>query len=380
MGDIYCLAMLKAENPEAYKKLAEKGIMIGHSVTINGQSHRSDIDMPYHATVKLFDPEKDHMTAIHDVARGVKFTPPNPEHTRIEPSMFQDRFGNDVYVIKLHGEHANGIKENNAKFSHMGFPAKYEFTPHISVDKNTWDQIVASGAKTAKEAGIEFGHAQLKQGHNVVTTYRHGSTAHLPVAGKKLAASEKMEGEPLEKGIKQIATAATMAATLGLAVPNQTASPSVQHTQIEQRQGGYTRDKMLRTIASVESSGGKFMHHRQLGGIHEGESAYGKYGLTPVIIRETVKLNPDLKQKHGKALALEGDDLKHYMQDNPGLEEHIADKHLARLEHHFGKDPAKLGYAWLQGIKGTYKASKEPNKIDEHWHVAKIKNAYKEQK
>lgn len=377
MFEQHCLVMLKAENPEAYKKLAEQGMMIGHEVTINGQTHRPDINMPYHATVKVFNPENDHTTGIHGVARKLKFTPPSPEHTAIEPSQFKDRFGNDVYVLKLHGEHANQLKENNAQFVHMGFKTSYEFTPHVSVDKNTWDKIVQSGAKTAKEAGIEFGHAQLKQGHNTLVTYRHGVTQLQPQEEKKLAASEKMEGEPLQKGIKQTATAAMMAATLGVTSPIKNAVPAIQH---ESQNSGYDSQKMLRTIASVESSGGKFMHHRQLGGIHEGESAYGKYGLTPVVIRETVKLNPDLKSKYGKVAALEGDNLKHFMQDNPGLEDKVAEKHLSRLEHHFGKDPAKLGYAWLEGIKGTYKASKEPQKIDSHWHVAKIKNAYKEQK
>ncbi len=380
MQDIYCLAMLKAENPEAYKKLAEKGMMIGHSVTIRGQTHRPDIDMPYHATVKLFNPDQDHATAVHDIARTLKFQPPSAEHTAIEPTMFKDRFGNDVYVLKLHGDHANQIKENNAKFSHMGFPSTYEFTPHVSVDRNTWNQIVDSGAKTAAEAGIEFGPAHLKQGDKTIATYRHGTVHKFPQQEKKLAASEKYEGEPLQKSIKNTATAAMMAATLGVAVPAHNATPAIEHTKQEMQNNGYNSQKMLRTIASVESSGGKFMHHRQLGGMHQGESAYGKYGLTPIVIRETVKMNPDLKTKYGRAASLEGNDLKHFMQDNPGLEDKVAEKHLARLEHHFGKDPAKLGYAWLEGIKGTYKASKEPKVIDEHWHVKKIKDAYKEQK
>jgi hypothetical protein len=381
MYDIHCLVMLKAENPAAYKKLAEEGMMLAHTVSIKGNSVRPDVGMPYHATVKVFDTAKDHQTGVHDVARKLKFTPPNPHETGIEPAMFKDRFGNDVYVVKLHGQHADQMKENNSKFSHMGFPTSYEFTPHVSVDKNTWDGIVDSGAKTAHEAGMEFGHAQLKQGHDTVTSYKHGTVSHLPQQHKKLAASEVMVGEPLNKSLKSIATAATMAATLGLAVPTQTANPAVQHSQVEQQNSGYNSKKMLRTIATVESSGGKFMHHRQItGGVNAGETAYGKYGLTPVTIRETVRMNKDLKSKYGKVASLEGNDFKHFMQDNPGLEDNVAEKHLSRLEHHFGKDPAKIGYAWLEGIKGTYKADKEKKDIGSHWHVKKIKDAYKDQK
>jgi len=379
MYEYHNLAMLKAENPAAYKKLAEEGIMVAHPVSIKGQSTRSDIGIGYHSTVKFFDPSKDHPEAIHDVARGLKMTPPDPHTTGITPSMFKDRFGNDVYVVKLHGEHADQIKENNSKFSHMGHPSTYNFTPHISVDKATWEHIVDSGAKTAHEAGIEFGHAQLKQGHKVLTTYKHGSMSSSPKQnGDKLAASEFMVGRPLEKGIKQVASAAMMAGIIGLSAPTQIASPSVP-SESQQQMNRYDSARMLRTIAQVESSGGKFANHRMLGGMHNGESAYGKYGLTPVVIRETVRMNKDLKGKYGKVQNLEGQNLHHYMQDNPGLEDQIASKHLSRLEHHFGKDPAKLGFAWLEGIRGTYKAVKENKDINSHWHVSKIKNAYGKQ-
>lgn len=365
------LVLLKAENPEAYKKLAEQGIMVAHPVSIKGQFNRPDIGIPYHSTVKFFDPEKDTTTGIHDVARGLKFTPPDPQKTAIEPGVFKDRLGNDVYVVKLHGEHAEGIKENNAKFSHMGFPSTYEFTPHISVDKHTWDTIVDSGAKTAHEAGIDFGHAQLRQGHKILTTYKHGHPVKTS-SEDKLAASEIMPGEQLSKGLKQIASAAAIASVIGLATPTPEAVPAVHLHQ----QSQYSRQKMLRTISSVESSGGKFANHRMLGGMHHGDTAFGKYGLTPIVIRETVRMNPELKHKYGKVQSLEGQDLKHFMQDNPGLEDKVADKHLARLEHHFGQDPAKIGYAWLEGITGTYKAGKENKDIQDHWHVKKIKAAY----
>jgi hypothetical protein len=358
--EYYISYLLKAENPEAYKKLAEQGIMVGFSAKVAGNTHRPDNGIPYHSTVKFFDPEKDTPENIHSIASQLKLTPPDPKNTKIEPGMFKDRMGNDVYVIKLHGPHADEIKNHNAKFSHMGYPASYEYQPHVSVDKQTWDKIVESKAQTAHEAGIEFGPAQLKQGHNVLHTYPH---LHAVPGGQP-------EGS-VKTALKRIGTAAAMAGAIATATPTQEAAsvPSEQQPQ-------YSSQKMLNTIAQVESSGGKFANHRALGGLHEGERAYGKYGLTPAVIRETIKMHSDLRSKHKKASALDGDDLHHYMQDNPGLEDAVANKHLKRLEHHFGPDPAKIGYAWLSGISGTYKANKENKNIHDHWHVKKIKTAY----
>lgn len=475
---------MKAENPEAYKKLAEAGIMVGHTVKIGGRENRADIGIPYHSTVKFFNPEKDTPEAVHAVARKLSFDVPDPKTTKIEPGVFKDRLGNDVYVIKLHGEHADKIKQNNGKFSHMGFPATFEYTPHVSVEKKTWDGIVASKATTAHEAGIEFGPAQLKQGHKTLATYNHiakpdvadqhkvldqpkklaasekldeslgksnygpakmglysandnarrkmdrtsdtvdaagpnktvkattpsfrqqaaheakqarmkskanpvrvyseaekkafakktGQTVYKPP--RKLAASEASVGQPLSKGVmKQLGTAAAMASAIGLASPTPNAAPAGMDN-VSHKQSHYDKNHMLNAIAQVESSGGKFANHRALGGMHNGEHAYGKYGLTPIVIRETVRLHPELKNKHQKVVGLSGQDLHHYMQDNPGLEETIAQKHLARLEHHFGKNPEKIGYAWLNGITGTYKANKENEDIKNHWHVTKIRNAY----
>lgn len=365
--------MIKAEDPEAYKKLAEKGIMVGFPVTIEGQTHRADNGIGYHSTVKFFNPEKDTVDQVHEIASKLSLTPPDPKKTRIEPGMFKDRLGNDVYVLKLHGEHAEQIKEHNSKFSHMGFPATFQYTPHVSVDKATWQRIVDSKAQTAHEAGIKFYPAELKQGHTTVKQYAPPKQE----VDEELAASEKGELESLQKGTLANIGAAAAIATAVAGGTIKDAIPSLIEPGQKQAVNSYSSKRMLDTIASVESSGGKFTHHRQLSGpIHNGERAYGKYGLTPAVIRETIRLNPELKAKHGKAALLQGDDMHRYMQDNPQLEEKIASRHLARLEHHFGHNPEKIGYAWLQGITGTHKAVKEGKDISSHWHVLKIKDHY----
>lgn len=190
MGYPINFELLKAENPAEYKKLAEKGLMIGFPVTVKGQSHRPDIQIPYHSTIKFFNPEKDQPQDVHNIAQHLQMHPPDPKTTAIEPGMFKDRFGNDVYVLKLQGQHADALKENNKKFSHMGYPANFEYQPHISLDKQTWDHVVASKAKTAHEAGITFGPAELRQGHSVVKTYKPPTVHHKE---EKLAASEDLE-------------------------------------------------------------------------------------------------------------------------------------------------------------------------------------------
>lgn len=193
-----------------------------------------------------------------------------------------------------------------------------------------------------------------------------------------LAASEDMN-----KGVKHIAAAVGIAAGMAgspkanaPAVPKDRAPASIQ----QQHEAPYDSAKMLNTIATVETQHGKYMNTPAVGGIHGGERAFGKYGLMPNTIRETIHMNRDLKTKHAKALNLKGDDMRRYMEDNPGLEDAVAQKHLQRLEHHFGKDPAKIGYAWLEGVRGTYKAAKEKKNINEHWHVKKIKDAYSKEK
>lgn len=372
--------LLKAENAQAYKKLAEKGIMVAHPVSVMGQKQRPDNGISYHSTIKFFNPDKDTASSIHGVAKNLNFVPPDPRKTRIEPGMFKDRMGNDVYVIKLHGEHADQIKNNNKKFDHMGYKASFEFQPHVSVDKATWQKIVDSKAQNAYEAGITFGPAELRQGHSVLATYHHkpaislsspGAPKEVNVEHRKLAASEDIK-EDLQKGIiNQLTPIIGLAA----AVVGGGSAQSIAVSPSEHSRDGYTHEKMLRTISDVESSGGKFANHRMLGGMHGEERAYGKYGLTPHVIRETIKMHRDLSG-HKKASNLQGDDLHHYMQDNPGLEDQIASRHLRRLEHHFGQDPVKIGYGWLNGITGTYKAGRNKEDLDNHWHVLKIKKNF----
>jgi len=162
----------KAEDPSSYAKIASKGFIIAHPVKINGAERRHDNNIKYHATVKFFDKDGDNEDEAHQTASKLDLTPPNPKETHIEPKVLKDRYGNDVYSFGLKGPHADRLKENHKKFSHMGHAENYDWTPHVSVPKSVYQEIVAAGHKTAHDAGFEFGPAELMRGEKVLNTYK----------------------------------------------------------------------------------------------------------------------------------------------------------------------------------------------------------------
>lgn len=194
---------------------------------------------------------------------------------------------------------------------------------------------------------------------------------------------QKYEGKL--KSFANAAAGLATAASLATAQPAQAGRMDVDgQSQATERnyqpsEPGYSKDHILRSIAMVESSGGKNTKHERLpqNSIHQGERAYGSYGLTPLLIRETAKLHKDIGQKHPELSKLRGDDLHAYMKKNPNLEQDLASRHYDRLAQHFGHDPNKIAYAWLNGITGTKKAINKNFNIQNHWHVKKIRNALK---
>jgi len=142
-----------------------------------------------------------------------------------------------------------------------------------------------------------------------------------------------------------------------------------------------TKKHTLSSISDVESSGGKNVNHQPLpkNGLHQGESAFGSYGLTPLLIRETIKKHPDLMSKYSHLSNYKGQLFHEGMSaanKDGGLEREIASRHYDRLAKQFGHSPAKIGYAWLNGVTGTHRAIKKGKDINSHWHVKKIMNAY----
>ena len=133
------------------------------------------------------------------------------------------------------------------------------------------------------------------------------------------------------------------------------------------------KQKMQRTIAAVESGNNHLVTHAPLSGpMHQGTSAIGRYGLTPAMIKDTIKLNPKKlgHLEHFHELGYE--DMKAEMQKNPQYGHDIASAHLDRLIKIFGNNPKAIGFAWLSGITGTKKAIKNGKDLSSHWHVTKI--------
>jgi hypothetical protein len=396
-------SLSKGEDPQAYAKLASTGFILAHPVKIKGQDKRHDNNIPYHATIKFFDKEGDSEDKAHEAASKLEHQHIDPKKVGLSTKVLKDRNGNDVYAIGLHGPHADKIKEHHDKLSNFGHKENYEWSAHISVPKSVHDEIKSKGHKTAHDAGIEFGHAELRRGPKTIQTY-HPKTekseesesppltkpysseaqrrwAHT-TAGKKALGGEagvhewdeatkgkKLpekvgKAEVLQKGaVKNALTAAAM----GAAIASTPAAHSPTKDPVP-----YSRDKMLNAISQVESSGGQNMAHKPTS---QG-TAYGKWALMPSVVQDTIRLNPDLKRQHRKALKLQGQDLTHYMQDNPKLEQEIVNRHLDRLEHHFGQNPAAIAYGWNQGVTGTNKALNQKQDIGAHPYVQKFKRAY----
>jgi hypothetical protein len=232
-----------------------------------------------------------------------------------------------------------------------------------------------------KEKGHHGVRWQMRDKTHVVQMY-HPTQVHeehdLSVKPQKLAASEKLGyngdmGELLTKGFIRNAAIAGM---MALAPTGAGAGSSEVPKAAAAPQDAF-KAKMLRTIASVESSNGRNTGHETVeAGLNAGHKAYGKYGLMPLTIKDTMLKDPRFKG-HNVA-PLDETQLGAYMDQNPGLEDQVARAHLKRLRQHFGDDPAKIGYAWLNGVTGTHRALKAGKPIRDHWHVKKILSAFNE--
>lgn len=257
--------LVKAEDPEAYKKLASTGFLLAHPVKIKGQDKRHDNGVLYHASIKFFDKENDKPEHAHETASKLEMHPPNPKEVGIEPKVLKDRNGNDVYAIGLTGKHADKLKEHHDKFSHMGHKDSYKWGAHISVPKSVHDEIKSKGHKTAHDAGIEFGHAELKRGPNTLKTYKSKEVKKAEI----VETSEKFD--PLMKPYKSDA----------------------------QRRWAHTE-------AGKKALGGE-------AGVHEwDEATKGKK------LPEKVAKSEDMK-KAEKLSRLSGDDLRRFLEDNKEL-------------------------------------------------------------
>ncbi len=343
--------------PNGYREDAQHKTDVLWKVTIKGRKLLAD-NIPLHMSLRVFDDLDDkELKEVKEKVKEFRVETPDSKKLSFKTTIFYSKHTKkDYYMLKISGtdksyeEFFNYFK-NGHGFSHDKFMA------HITIDKHLYDEINENGLEQSE---IKFEDLTIEDGAN--------NTVHS--FGKS---------EDLEKGFKKIGAALGVVSALSAAPISK--EPTLHENKPAVSQiNPYNSKKMLNTIATVESQNGKYENHKPLGGIHAGESAIGKYGLTPNIIRETIHMNHGLRKKYGKAMNLRGDDMRRFSEDNPEMENVVANAHLQRLEHHFGQNPSKIGYAWLNGIKGTYKAAKENKDIDGHWHVKKIKSAYDKEK
>lgn len=122
------------------------------------------------------------------------------------------------------------------------------------------------------------------------------------------------------------------------------------------------RELFLDNISQLESSGGKNFNHKEMeSGIHEGQSAIGRFGLMPNTIKELVnrKIMHDGQNDQLRGLSEQNpDEIKRILEANPEIEYQFADQ-LAKKVLTKQKDPEKAAYSWFQGHNLT------PEQVDQ---------------
>ena len=131
----------------------------------------------------------------------------------------------------------------------------------------------------------------------------------------------------------------------------------------------------LEVIKMIESTGGENVRHKMMQhGPHAGTSAYGKFGLMPMTVIETITKNPSLSHKYPEFVGLDyqkdNDKIHALLDKNPNAEMDVANSHWKHLHDVFGNDKNKMAYAWLNGISGAKRATKD--EIEAHPYVQKF--------
>lgn len=178
-------------------------------------------------------------------------------------------------------------------------------------------------------------------------------------------------------GAPQEYTHALPAEHMPAAVQQVTQNP--KPVQEIQREPASAINPDLKAINMVESSGGINTRHAMMhSGPHKGTRAYGRFGLMPMTILETVNKSPALSNKypqfHGLDYKKDHAKIHKLMSQNPQAEIDIANTHWKKLSNNFGGNKNKMAYAWLNGVAGTKRMPQ--TEIDKHDYVQKF-NKYK---
>jgi hypothetical protein len=206
----------------------------------------------------------------------------------------------------------------------------------------------------------------------------------------KLAASESHDldlfkfdfGFFSKAPLKKLGGLGSAAAAAAISIGSIFAAPKVDEKQHKplataSQKSSYDRikERHLKAIEMQESNGGKNMLHKQMPEdhpIHGGERAYGRYGLMPNTVRFVVKYNPDLKQKYGHYMKLEGDRFHNFMHKHPELEQKVASRLYDMYANRFGQNLHAIYHAWFHGPAKTERDIKNGINIENHPLVRKV--------
>lgn len=111
------------------------------------------------------------------------------------------------------------------------------------------------------------------------------------------------------------------------------------------------KEKFLKLISMIESSGGKNFNHKKVqSGVQEGDEGIGKYGLMNNTVQELIN-----RERRGMAPHQEeyytlrnkpSEEVKQYLESNPKAEDMFA----KQLADKVGlQDPDKAAYMWNMG-------------------------------
>jgi len=272
--------------------------------------------------------------------------------------------------------------------THGGFTTwNYKLTPK-KVVKNETDQIRKSeqGRAYSVISAVFIGRDSGRSGQSFGDSEAEGCDSTESNGGGNTGSLEDMEslnksniGNKIRTGLATVAIASAMSQQTD--TPQSTDNPGEVAKQVQVQalkpKANPKKDRILSSIMDVESNNGQNTKHTTVtGGMNRGDRAYGVYGLMPITIRETVKNNPQMLEKHKNLPKLKGVDLENYMKAHPELEHDIASRHYDRLAKQFGDDPIKIARAWIGGITGTKQAIKNGEDLSQHWHVKKVKAVY----
>lgn len=113
----------------------------------------------------------------------------------------------------------------------------------------------------------------------------------------------------------------------------------------------------LKKIGQIESAGGKYTNHKVLDhGMHEGQSAYGTYGLMPNTIDEIAASSKD--PSVSQLVDMDEAQKKAYLKKHPEVEQTLAQTLASKVLANQSGDEQKAAYAWYNGHNLT------PDKIE----------------